>query len=125
MLSEVEIIDVEARAEMVSDSKDEALKLRYAEKAAKEDVPNLIETIRAYAAGQGGGAGFGLWLREALATRLDGALIQSGLRSEEQRIAKFADDIRVHSITVSSVAGEGRVWLDVRLAIGDPPRKGA
>jgi hypothetical protein len=120
ILGETELLEIQERASLALDAiEDEAVRDRYARRAAEQDVPKLVMALRtAYAEG-GGGGDLGLLLRNALKARI---VKESGqLRDADKRIVTLAEDVRIHSMGVSAMAGEGRVFVDVRLAVGDEP----
>lgn len=98
---------------IVEDTEDDAVKIRYAETAAKHDVPTLAKELRKLWEADGGGGHLGVMLRNALKSRI--------LKQEPNTPAVLAADVKIHSLSVNSVRGQTRVWVDVRLAVGDAP----
>ncbi len=117
-LREAEIAEMEERAKVAADALgDPAVRMAYAERASEHDIPALIAALReAYNAG-GGGGDFGLMLRDALKSRI----LSQAMGPEEKQLVELNDDVKVHSLAVSAVSGDGRVYVDVRLLVGDPP----
>lgn len=120
ILGETELLEIQERASLALDAiEDEAVRDRYARRAAEQDVPKLVMALRAAYAEGGGGGDLGLLLRNALKARI---VKESGqLRDADKRIVTLAEDVKIHSMGVSAMAGEGRVFVDVRLAVGDEP----
>ncbi len=120
IIGETELSEIEERASLAADAMDDPeVQARYAKRAAEVDVPKLAKSLRtAYAEG-GGGGDLGLLLRNALKARI---LKESGqLNDANKRIVTLAADVKIHSMAVSAMAGEGRIFVDVRLAVGDEP----
>ena len=120
-LREAEIAEMEERATAAASlSNDPAVWKSYAVQAATVDVPALIKALRdSYNAG-GGGGDFGHMLREALKSRI----VSQAMGPEEKQVVELNDDVKVHSLAVSALSGDGRVYVDVRLLVGSPPPGG-
>ncbi len=120
-LREAEIAEMEERATAAASlPNDPAVWKSYAIQAARLDVPALIKALRdSYNAG-GGGGDFGHMLREALKSRI----VSQAMGPEEKQVVELNDDVKVHSLAVSALSGDGRVYVDVRLLVGDPPPEG-
>lgn len=119
-LNETELLEIEERADLASRELDDPeVSRRYADRAAKVDVPRLIEALRRTWEESGGGGDLGLMLRNALKARI----LQSAptLSDDDKRIATLAEDVKIHSMQVAAVRGQGRVIVDVRLMVGDQP----
>ncbi len=120
-LREAEIAEMEERATAAAEFLDDPAAVKsYAVQAARVDVPALIKALRdSYNAG-GGGGDFGHMLREALKSRI----VSQAMGPEEKQVVELNDDVKVHSLAVSALSGDGRVYVDVRLLVGDPPPEG-
>lgn len=120
-LREAEIAEMEERATAAAEFLDDPAAVKsYAVQAATVDVPALIKALRdSYNAG-GGGGDFGHMLREALKSRI----VSQAMGPEEKQVVELNDDVKVHSLAVSALSGDGRVYVDVRLLVGDPPPEG-
>lgn len=120
-LREAEITEMEERAKTTEASQveqaDLAIAHSYAVQASTHDVPALIGALREAYNDGGGGGDFGLMLREALKSRI----VSRAMGPDEKQIVELNDDVQVHSLAVSAVSGDGRVYVDVRLLVGDPP----
>ncbi len=117
-LNETELLELQERASLALDSIDDPeVQRRYAAKASEHDVPKLIEALREAYRDAGGGGDFGLMLRNALKSRI----MEKPMVDEDRRIATLCDDVKLHSLNVAAIRGEGRVVVDVRLMIGDEP----
>lgn len=120
-MREAEIAEMEERATAAAEFLDDPAAVKsYAVQAARVDVPALIKALRdSYNAG-GGGGDFGHMLREALKSRI----VSQAMGPEEKQVVELNDDVKVHSLAVSALSGDGRVYVDVRLLVGDPPPEG-
>ena len=120
-LREAEIAEMEERATVTAQGLgDLAQDSSYAARASQHDVPALIKALRdSYNAG-GGGGDFGHMLREALKSRI----VSQAMGPEEKQVVELNDDVKVHSLAVSALSGDGRVYVDVRLLVGAPPPEG-
>ena len=120
-LREAEIAEMEERATAAAEFLDDPAAVKsYAVQAARVDVPALIKALRdSYNAG-GGGGDFGHMLREALKSRI----VSQAMGPEEKQVVELNDDVKVHSLAVSALSGDGRVYVDVRLLVGAPPPEG-
>ena len=120
-MREAEIAEMEERATAAAEFlEDPAAVKSYAVQAARVDVPALIKALRdSYNAG-GGGGDFGHMLREALKSRI----VSQAMGPEEKQVVELNDDVKVHSLAVSALSRDGRVYVDVRLLVGDPPPEG-
>ena len=120
-LREAEIAEMEERAKVAGDAGDDPVTLRaYAVQACGHDVPALIGALREAYNDGGGGGDFGLMLREALKSRI----VSRAMGPEAKQVVELKEDVEVHSLAVSAVSGDGRVYVDVRLLVGDPPPEG-
>lgn len=120
LLNETALAEIEERANLAVDAmEDPEVQARYAKRAGEVDVPQLVQSLREAYAASGGGGDLGMLLRNALKARiLKGS---ATLGDANKRIATMADDVKIHSLSVSSVAGQGRVVVDIRMMVGDEP----
>lgn len=120
MLSETELAEVEERAtRALACIEDPEARTQYAKRAADTDVPLLLKALRDAYAANGGGGDLGLLLRDALKDRI---LAESPrLSAEDKRIAMLSDDVTIHSMAVSAMAGSQCVYVDFRLQVGEAP----
>jgi hypothetical protein len=120
LLNETMILELEQRAELAAEAlEDPEVCRRYAAKAAKGDVPALIEALREAYNDGGGGGDLGMLLRNALKERILRAA--QTLDEGSKRIATLSEDVKIHSMNVAAIRNEGRVIVDVRLMVGDEP----
>lgn len=120
-LREAEITEMEGRATVAgSQPNDPVVWKSYAVQAAMLDVPALIKALRESYNEGGGGGDFGHLLREALKSRI----LSQAVTEDTQRIVELSDDVKVHSLAVSTVNRDGQVYVDVRLLVGSPPPEG-
>ncbi len=120
MVNETTLAEMEERASLAADALgDPEVAARYAKRAAEVDVPELVRALRQLFADGGGGGDLGLMLRNSLKARILRETLT--LDDASKRIATMADDVVIHSMTVSAVRGEGRVIVDFRLMVGDQP----
>ena len=120
-LREAEIAEMEERATVAgSQPNDPVVCKSYAVQAAMLDVPALIKALRDVYNEGGGGGDFGHLLREALKSRI----VSMAMSEDEKRIVELSDDVKVHSLSVSSITRDGQVYVDVRLVVGADPAEG-
>jgi hypothetical protein len=120
MMNESQLAEIEERAKMASESMDDnTVALRYSEHAANNDVPLLLEALRASYNSGGGGGDLGVLLRNACKARI--VRESQKLDDEGKRIAELCDDVKIHSLDVHAIRGEGSVVVTVRMLIGDQP----
>ncbi len=118
ILNETAVMEIEERASAAMGAMDDPeVARRYAERAAKADVPLLLEALRASYNSGGGGGDLGLLLRNALRDRVVRA--SARLQDDDKRSAELCDDVNILSVTVASVSGKGSVVIDIRLMVGD------
>lgn len=120
MVNETTMTEMEDRASLAADALgDPEVVARYAKRAAEVDVPELLRALRKLYADGGGGGDLGLMLRDTLKARI----LKESLTLDDanRRIVSMADDVVIHSMTVSAIRGEGRVIVDIRLMVGDLP----
>lgn len=119
-MGETAILEIEQRADLASRELDDPeVCEKYAKKAAADDVPELVSALREAYSTSGGGGDLGLMMRNAVKSRV--VQESNQLRPDDKRIVTLCDDVTIHSMTVSSIKGQGRVFIDFRLAVGDAP----
>ncbi len=113
-LNETQLAEIEDRANGASETLSDAVATRqYASWVCHHDIPDLIEALKEAYNADGGGGELGFHLRKVLMPRI----LAQPMSDESRELVEFAEGVRIHGCTVSSVANEERVFVDVRLVV--------
>ena len=114
-MREADLLVIEDRASLAVDHVDDpVVAAKYAKQAAEKDVPQLVAALRA-----AGPSDLGEALRTILVDRILEEAKASRLSDGDKRRVQFAPGVNVHSLTVTAIHNERRVFVDVRLVVSD------